>query len=149
MSDGEGGANLGILRLGVVVCVVAGLLASATPSAEAHTGPDVRSAPIRGSETFPDVEEGHWAEDAIGWAAANGIVSGTEDGNFSPNLVETRAYAVYYLYKLYATEHSVSVARTPSPMSRSGIGQTRRSAGQPPTGSHGAPATTSSHPTAP
>ena len=53
-----------------------------------------------GSGRFDDVPSGHWAEDAIGWAAENGITSGTGPRLFSPDGTVTRAQMVTFLYRL-------------------------------------------------
>jgi hypothetical protein len=47
--------------------------------------------PYAGTENpFKDVESGMWYEDAVKWAAANGIVRGYGDGNYGPNDSITR-----------------------------------------------------------
>ncbi len=88
----------------VIVFLVVAMLVWPTPAVSAQAARDDRSP--NGPGAFQDVPTGHWAEEAIGWAVANGITQGTTDGNFTPDLHETRAYTVYYLYKLYAAELS-------------------------------------------
>ena len=45
----------------------------------AATGAVVASAQsssgVKGSDTFDDIPEGHWADEAIGWAVASGITT--------------------------------------------------------------------------
>lgn len=48
---------------------------------------------------FPDVAVGAYYEEAVAWAAANGIVAGYPDGNFHPDDPITRAQAVTMLYR--------------------------------------------------
>ncbi len=47
-----------------------------------------------GSNPFPDVQDGHWAENAINSAYANGWIGGYPTGNYQPNGKVTRAEAV-------------------------------------------------------
>lgn len=51
----------------------------------------------KGSDTFSDVPEGHYADEAIGWAAAHGIVKGVSDTEFNPDGLVTRAQTVVIL----------------------------------------------------
>lgn len=48
---------------------------------------------------FTDVPDGKWFSDAVNWAAANGIVSGTGAGKFSPNDSVTREQFAAILYR--------------------------------------------------
>ena len=57
------------------------------------------------SGSFPDVESGSWYEEAVNWAAGNGLVKGFEDGTFRPEASITREQAVTILYRL---ESSIS-----------------------------------------
>lgn len=41
-----------------------------------------------------------YAKDAVGWAQANGIINGTQDGNFNPKASTKRAEAAALLYRL-------------------------------------------------
>lgn len=52
------------------------------------------------SETFPDVPGDHWAFNVINKAAAQGIVTGYENGRFGPNNKVTRAQAVTMLWNM-------------------------------------------------
>ena len=71
----------------------------------AATGAVVASAQsasgLRGSDTFDDIPEGHWADEAVGWAVATGITSGTSDTEFSPNGPLNRAQMVTFLHRFY------------------------------------------------
>lgn len=49
--------------------------------------------------SFTDVPDGHYAEDAIAWAVANGITVGCSDTQFCPDALLTRAQAVTFLYR--------------------------------------------------
>ena len=48
---------------------------------------------------FVDVAAGSYYEDAVDWAAANGITKGTGDTTFSPDAACTRAQAVTFLWR--------------------------------------------------
>lgn len=50
-----------------------------------------------GSAQFTDIPEGHYADEAIGWAVENGITTGTSDTTFSPDATLTRAQMVTFL----------------------------------------------------
>ena len=52
-------------------------------------------------ETFRDVPKGSYYEDAVAWAAANGITTGIGGGLFGPNQSCTRAQIVTFLYRAY------------------------------------------------
>ena len=51
-------------------------------------------------DSFSDVKQGHWFCNAVEWAYAENIVSGTGDGKFSPNRDVTRQdfYVILYNY---------------------------------------------------
>jgi hypothetical protein len=51
------------------------------------------------SVTFSDVSSDAYYAQAIAWAVANNITSGTGDGKFSPNATVTRAESVQFLYR--------------------------------------------------
>ena len=55
-------------------------------------------APAGGSPTFSDVPAGHWAEEEIGWAVANGLVSGTGEGTFDLHGTVSRAEMVTMMH---------------------------------------------------
>lgn len=48
---------------------------------------------------FPDVESGAWYEEAVVWAAKNGIVNGMPDGTFAPTQTITREQLATILYR--------------------------------------------------
>ena len=50
------------------------------------------------AEIFIDVKDSAYFADAVRWAAANGITSGTGNGSFSPNRTCTREQAMTFLY---------------------------------------------------
>lgn len=52
------------------------------------------------AETFIDVEEGSWYENAVKWAVENEITAGTGDGMFSPDVVCDRAMCITLLYRI-------------------------------------------------
>lgn len=62
-----------------------------------------------GSDKFADVGEGRFCDKAIGWASANGIVFGYEDGSFKPDRALNRQElaALLYRYDAKFTEHEV------------------------------------------
>ncbi|AIQ50636.1 hypothetical protein R70331_03180 [Paenibacillus sp. FSL R7-0331] len=51
--------------------------------------------------SFSDVSEGAWYSKYIGWAAANGIVSGYGNGRFGVNELLTREQAAVILYNIH------------------------------------------------
>lgn len=57
---------------------------------------------VSGTCPFDDVKSGMYYEDAITWAAANGIVKGYGDNKFGPDDEITREQMVALLYR-YAT----------------------------------------------
>lgn len=52
-----------------------------------------------GSDKFADVGEGRFCDKAIGWASANGIVFGYEDGSFKPDRALNRQELAALLYR--------------------------------------------------
>ena len=52
-----------------------------------------------GSSSFVDVPSGSYYEDAVDWAVANGITTGTDAAHFSPDGICTRAQAVTFLWR--------------------------------------------------
>ena len=77
----------GIVLLVLAVGGVAGIAAAQTLN--------------RGSDKFTDIPAGHWADEAVGWAVANGITTGTSDTTFSPNGTLTRAQMVTFLHRYH------------------------------------------------
>ena len=57
------------------------------------------SPTVNASNPFTDVAKGEYYYDAVLWAVANGITSGTSSTTFSPNDTCTRAQAVTFLYR--------------------------------------------------
>lgn len=51
------------------------------------------------SSAFTDVKAGSFYEDAVNWAVANGVTSGTGSGKFSPGKTCTRGDIVTFLYR--------------------------------------------------
>ena len=49
--------------------------------------------------TFADIPAGSYYEEAVGWAVANGITTGTDASRFSPDSACTRAQAVTFLWR--------------------------------------------------
>ena len=52
-----------------------------------------------GSDRFTDVPEGHYADEAIGWAVDEGITAGCGDDEFCPDQPVTRAQIVTFLHR--------------------------------------------------
>ena len=66
---------------------------------------------VTSPNSFRDVKQGAYYEKAVAWAAENGIVSGTGNGKFSPNLSITREELATMLYR-YAKLEGISTERT-------------------------------------
>ena len=58
---------------------------------------------------FPDVQADAWYAEAVGWAAANKVVTGYADGTFRPNAAVTREQAAAILYR-YAQSKGIDVS---------------------------------------
>lgn len=56
-------------------------------------------SPVVSCSSFDDVAADAYYANAVAWAVANGITSGTGGSNFSPDVVVTRAQAVTFLWK--------------------------------------------------
>ena len=54
-----------------------------------------------GSDSFSDVPVGHWADEEVGWAVANGITVGVGQGRFALNRVVSRAQIVTFLFRVH------------------------------------------------
>ena len=113
-------------RTSVIVMLGIILVTSAAAIAQESS----QSLPL-GSERFTDVPTGHWADEAIGWAVAQGITTGTSETTFSPNGTLTRAEMITFLYRyhtqtvaaLTTTRGSTTTAvptSTAAPMGRDG-----------------------------
>ena len=55
---------------------------------------------IDNAKTFPDVAEGHWAGDAVSFAASHELFNGMGDGTFNPTAPMTRSMLVTVLARL-------------------------------------------------
>ena len=53
----------------------------------------------KGSDTFDDVPVGHWADEEIAWAVANGITVGVGEGRFDLEGIVNRAQIFTFLYR--------------------------------------------------
>jgi len=51
------------------------------------------------AESFTDVQNGEWYQDAVAWAATNGVTTGTTPETFSPLNACTRAQVVTFLWR--------------------------------------------------
>lgn len=65
---------------------------------------------VSGKSPFTDVAAGQWYTNAVAWAAANGIVTGTTDTTFAPNGNITREQMAAILYR-YASYKGLDVSR--------------------------------------
>ncbi len=61
--------------------------------------PEIPAEP-EAAPTFSDVSETDWFADAVAYVAERGIMQGTGDGLFSPNLPVTRGMLITMLYRL-------------------------------------------------
>ena len=52
-----------------------------------------------GAEEFDDVKSDDWFAEAVSWAANNGIINGTGNGNFSPYVPITREQTAVIIYR--------------------------------------------------
>ena len=53
-----------------------------------------------GPASFDDVPAGHWADEEIGWAVANGITQGVGDGLFDMGRVVTRVQIAAFMFRV-------------------------------------------------
>ena len=65
--------------------------------------------PQSASASFSDVKVDAWYAKAVGWAAANKVVTGYADGTFRPNAAVTREQAAAILYR-YAQSKGIDVS---------------------------------------
>ena len=84
---------------------------------------------VTGDSTFTDVTSGHWAVDAITWAAQNDIVAGIGGGLYDPDNNVTREQFAVMLYKYarfkgYDLTASGDLAQFPDAGSISGWAET-------------------------
>lgn len=67
------------------------------------------AARVCADSAFTDVPSGSWYEQAVSWAAKNGIAAGVGNGQFGPLLKVTRAQVVMMLWRIESSpEPSVS-----------------------------------------
>jgi len=71
----------------------------------------MENEPAATASTFPDVAAGQWYSNAVAWAAANGIVSGYDNGNFGPEDIITREQMSAILFR-YASVKGYDVTKT-------------------------------------
>jgi len=71
----------------------------------------MENEPAATASTFPDVAAGQWYSNAVAWAAANGIVSGYDNGNFGPEDIITREQMAAILFR-YASFKGYDVTKT-------------------------------------
>ena len=62
------------------------------------------------AESFSDVPSGAYYADAVAWAVAKGITTGTGDGRFSPNAPCTRAQVVTFLWRAMGSPEPAGTA---------------------------------------
>ena len=55
---------------------------------------------VAGSDSFVDVPAGHWADEEIGWAVANGITQGVGGGLFDMGRVVTRVQIAAFMFRV-------------------------------------------------
>ena len=69
---------------------------------------NLEGKPQSASTSFSDVKADAWYAKAVGWAAANKVVTGYADGTFRPNAAVTREQAAAILYR-YAQSKGIDV----------------------------------------
>ena len=75
-----------------------------------------------GSGSFVDIPVGHWADEEVGWAVANGITVGVGHGRFALNRVVTRAQIATFLFRVHRlVDESTSVDRSTVPVEVAGV----------------------------
>ena len=70
---------------------------------------NLEGKPQGASASFSDVKADAWYAKAVGWAAANKVVTGYTDGTFRPNVAVTREQAAAILYR-YAQSKGIDVS---------------------------------------
>ena len=70
---------------------------------------NLEGKPQSASASFSDVKADAWYAKAVGWAAANKVVTGYADGTFRPNAAVTREQAAAILYR-YAQSKGIDVS---------------------------------------
>ena len=97
-----------MLRRGIVTLAAVGLVALAAVSLGPDWGRTAHASeeglPVTAEELeaarFPDVPETAVYRDAVSWAAAKGVLGGTQEGTFLPDGLATRAHTIGALYRL-------------------------------------------------
>ncbi len=69
----------------------------------------LEGTPDGDKSNFTDIEKDSWYEDAVSWAAKEGIVNGMGDGTFAPNANITREQIATILYK-FALKKDLAMA---------------------------------------
>ena len=82
--------KLAVAAVLVVVLLAAGVGVAAPAAAESD-----------GAQRFTDVPAGHWAFEAIEWAAEAGVTVGYGDGTFRPQQPLSRSHAVVFMERYY------------------------------------------------
>ena len=80
-----------------------------------HEGAPAYSA----GKTFSDIQDNTWCRDAVLWAAAQGIVSGYEDGTFKESSNITREQIAVILYR-YAMDNGLLTKKNAADISKYG-----------------------------
>ena len=84
----------------VLLCTFA-LTGMGAASLKAEETPDVPTVLAAVSDpAFSDVPNGAWYEDAVNWCRENGIISGTGNNTFSPDMTMSRAMLATVLYRV-------------------------------------------------
>ena len=75
------------------------------------------------SSKFSDIEEEIWYERAVGWASANGIVTGISEAEFAPNTDITREQmaVIVFRYAKYTGLDTEAVTKDTTPLSHNDV----------------------------
>ena len=94
-------------RTRIVPLLALALMVTTVVSAQEPPPPVGQDSPVptgaddpRGSDRFEDVPVGHWADEAVGWAVENGVMTGTGEGMFHLDGLVTRAEMVTFLSRI-------------------------------------------------
>ena len=101
-----GGGVMVRFRVWVVLVLVLGLLGGGLVGADGggvvlQEGGDGGGGVPLGSGLFDDVPEGHWADEEVGWAVANGVMEGVGGGRFDLGGVVPRWQIVSVLFRAF------------------------------------------------
>lgn len=72
--------------------------------------PETPDVPVPGESRFSDVPQGAYYADAVAWAAARGVTSGTSENTFSPDEPCTRAQMITFLWNTWGKPQPQSSA---------------------------------------